>query len=349
MALFDLPLEELQSYRPDVSEPGDFDDFWQRTLDEARRHDLNLRLEPIDARATLHDTYDVTFAGFGGQDVKAWLFVPADHDNVPVVVQYHGYSGGRGMPFPGEYVNAGYAHLVLDTRGQGWSTASIFEGTPDSSEYAGGNVPGVMTTGLDDPDRYYYRRLYVDVVRLLEVAQQVPQIDPDLVFVAGGSQGGAMTIAAAGLAPMAGITLAGALPDVPFLCHFERALTLTDSRPYKEIGEYFCTRPRDIEQSMRTLSYFDGVNLARRATCPTLFSVALMDQVCPPSTVYAAYNQWGQKADTAPESAINVYPYNGHEGGQQIQRWEQLGWLRDRVQLQAKPAKAPRRGRRSAS
>lgn len=346
MALFDLPLAELETYRPEVAEPGDFDEFWQRTIAEARAHDLNLRLEPIDARATLHDTWDVTFAGFGGQDVKAWLFVPAGYDeNVPLVVQYHGYSGGRGMPFPAEYVNAGWAQLSLDTRGQSWSSATIFEPTPDSSEFAGGGQPGVMTSGIADPETYYYRRLFVDVVRLLDVAHALPQVDREKIFVAGGSQGGAMTIAAAGLAGLAGISVAGALPDVPFLCHFERAVTITDARPYKEIGDWFASHPGDVENSMRTLSYFDGVNLAKRATCPTLFSVALMDQICPPSTVYAAYNQWGSS-----DRSIRVYPFNGHEGGREVQRWEHLGWLRDRIQQEhTAPKQAPRRGRRTAS
>ena len=41
MALFDLPLAELEKYRPQVAEPSDFDDFWKRTIDEARSHDLN--------------------------------------------------------------------------------------------------------------------------------------------------------------------------------------------------------------------------------------------------------------------------------------------------------------------
>ncbi|MGJ6979829.1 acetylxylan esterase [Aestuariimicrobium soli] len=349
MALFDLPLDQLETYRPEVPEPADFDEFWQRTIAEARSHDLNARLEPIDARATLHDTWDVTFAGFGGTDVKAWLFVPAGHENVPVVVQFHGYSGGRGMPFPGQFVNAGWAHLVLDTRGQGWSAPSIFEVTRDASEYASGGTPGVMTSGLEHPEHYFYRRLFVDVVRLLEVAAGLPQIDRDQIFVQGASQGGAMTIAAAGLAGLAGIPLAGAMPDVPFLCHFPRALTLTDSRPYREVGEWFAGHPDDVERSMHTLSYFDGVNLSKRATCPALFSVALMDQICPPSTVYAAYNQWGAQADETPETSINVYPWNGHEGGRQVQTWEQLGWIRDRVQSRGDgPANAPRRGRHAS-
>ncbi len=73
----------------------------------------------------------------------------------------------------------------------------------------------------------------------------------------------------------------------------------------------------------RTLSYFDGVSFAARATVPALYSVALMDAVCPPSTVFAAYNPLGP----APE--IEVYPWNGHEGGGSPQQAVRPRMLRD--------------------
>jgi cephalosporin-C deacetylase len=61
--------------------------------------------------------------------------------------------------------------------------------------------------------------------------------------------------------------------------------------------------------------------LARRATAPALFSVGLMDPICPPSTVYAAYNAY------AGPKEIRVYPFNEHEGGQGHQQADQLRWF----------------------
>ena len=40
MALFDLPLPELERYLPELDEPADFDEFWASTLAEARTFDL---------------------------------------------------------------------------------------------------------------------------------------------------------------------------------------------------------------------------------------------------------------------------------------------------------------------
>jgi len=323
MAQFDLPLTELQSYRPEVAEPEDFDAFWSATLEEARGTDLAPQLVPVENKLSLLDTYDLTYAGYGGAPVRAWLHVPAGSTGpLPTVVQYHGYSRGRGLPHSSTlWAQAGYAHLVMDTRGQGWRVGGGSE-TADPSPDAGLNhAPGFMTAGILDPATYYYRRVYTDAVRLLDVTQQLPLLDGRVV-VTGHSQGGGLALVAAGLAPLAGLDLLGVAPDVPFLCHFERAIGLVDSRPYGEIAEYLSGWRRHVPTALRTLSYFDGVNLARRAQTPALFSVALMDTICPPSTVYAAFNHYAH-----PDKQIEVYPFNDHEGGEDHQTDLQLDWF----------------------
>ena len=84
---------------------------------------------------------------------------------------------------------------------------------------------------------------------------------------------------------------------------------------------YLARRRVPPEDVFGVLDYFDGVNLAARATVPARYSVALMDAVCPPSTVFAAYNSYGGPAE------IDVWPFNGHDGGAQVQRMRQLRWL----------------------
>jgi cephalosporin-C deacetylase len=144
-----------------------------------------------------------------------------------------------------------------------------------------------------------------DAVRAVEAARANPRVDAARVMVAGGSQGGALTLAVAGLVE----DLALAMPEVPFLCHFERAIEITGDNPYGEIVGYLRQHRDRREQILTTLSYFDGVNFTKRSKVPAYYSVGLMDTICPPSTVYAAYN-----ALTAPKD-IEVYYYNNHEGG----------------------------------
>lgn len=318
MPLFDLPLDQLQSYRPARQEPADFDAFWQGTLAEARQHPLNARFEPVDCGLTTLEAFDVTFAGYAGQPIKGWLLLPrVGTGQLPCVVEYIGYGGGRGFPLDWlTYASAGYAHLVMDTRGQGsrWRRGDTPDIAPDGDNP---QYPGFMTRGVLSPRSYYYRRVFTDAVRAVEAACAHEAVDAGRLAVTGGSQGGGVTLAVAGLVPEVRL----ALPDVPFLCHYRRATELVDSAPYNEIAG-FCKVHRDrVEQVFETLSYFDGVNFAARAGARALFSVGLMDPICPPSTVYAAYNHY------AGEREMRVYPYNDHEGGESAQTLEKLKFL----------------------
>jgi cephalosporin-C deacetylase-like acetyl esterase len=155
---------------------------------------LDVSCTPVDSGLVAVETFDVSFAGYGGNPARAWLHLPAralrGDGALPGVVRYQGYNGGRGMPREHVFrASAGFAHLVADTRG----------------------------------------------------------------------------------------------------------------------------------------SYFDGAMLGRRSSAPALFSVTLMDEICPPSTVFAAYHAYGGPKD------IRGYPFNDHEGGEAFQQCEQLTWLRGQV------------------
>ncbi len=311
---FDLPLEELQAYRPPREEPDDFDAFWQSTLDDARAHPLDARFEAVDIGLQTVNVFDVTYAGYGGQPIKGWFLLPAQRSGpLPCIVEYIGYGGGRGLPIDWlQWASAGYATLVMDTRGQGsrWRTGD----TPDIAEEAGPHHPGFMTLGITAPETYYYRRVFTDAVRAVEAARSHPAVDPARIAITGGSQGGGITLAVSALMP----DVALAMPDVPFLCHFRRAVSIIDTDPYHEIIYYLKNHRTKVDTVFHTLSYFDGLNFATRAKAQALFSVGLMDDTCPPSTVYAAYNHYAGPKD------IRIWTFNQHEGGESYQEMEKL-------------------------
>ncbi len=319
MAFFDMPLEQLLTYRPAREEPADFDAFWARTLDETRRHPLDARFEAADFGLQTVETFDVTFSGYGGQPIKGWLLLPRQRSAaLPCVVEYIGYGGGRG--FPTDWLlwsSAGFAHLVMDTRGQGsaWRTGDTPDPEPDD---ANPQFPGFMTRGILRPETYYYRRVFSDAVRAIEAARSHPAIDSARIALTGGSQGGGITLAAAALVP----DVTAALPDVPFLCHYRRATEIVDSQPYQEIARFCQIHRNKVDTVFNTLAYFDGLNFAARARARALFSVGLMDEICPPSTVYAAYNHYAGDKD------MRVWRYNHHEGGESYQALEKIKFLR---------------------
>lgn len=318
MAVFDLPLNELRRYKPTLAEPKDFDAFWELTLRQARAKAVRPIYEKVDAGLKTIDSWDLTFSGYHGQPVKAWFQAPAGAQGpLPCVVEYVGYGGGRGFAWDWLYwPSAGYAHLVMDTRGQGagWQKGD----TEDPGDSGAPAHSGFMTRGVLDPKTYYYRRVFCDAVRAIETARAHPRVDPARVLVSGGSQGGGISLAVAGLVP----DLAACLPDVPFLCHYGRAVQITDGYPYQEIAKYLQVQRGQVEKVFQTLAYFDGVHFAKRAKAPALFSVGLMDEICPPSTVFAAYNHYKGRKE------MREWAFNHHEGGGNFQAAEKLSFLR---------------------
>jgi cephalosporin-C deacetylase len=315
MPWYDLPVEQLREYRTSTQEPDGLDDWWARRIEAARALARPASLTPHHPRPyDPVEVYDVEFSGGGGDRVRAWYLRPRDTPAAPTVVKFIGYGGGRGTPTEHVLLPAlGYALLVMDSRGQGgrWATGA----TPDGGAGTGPENSLVMTRGITSPENYYYTRMFTDAVRAVDTAIELAgTADADGgtavggatpgIAVTGGSQGGALALAAAALHPDA-VRVCHA--DVPFLCDIQRAITLAPHAPYTEIPEFLAKNVQLIEPTLNTLRYIDCALLARRITATTLMSVGLMDDICPPSTVFAAYNE------ITADKEIAVFPYSGHD------------------------------------
>ncbi|WP_112266672.1 acetylxylan esterase [Lentzea terrae] len=280
--LTDLGLDALWEYRSSYVRPDDFDAFWDSTLAEARSFELKVDAVPVSTPLQTLDVYDVTFSGFGGDRIRAWLRTPRGSSGLPAVVQYHGYGGNRGSAVENlTWASAGFAHLQVEVRDQ-----------------RGG--AGFLTRGIADRSTYFYRRVFTDAVRAVDAVRALGSPD---VAVIGNSQGGGIALAVAGLVP----DLAAVHAQAPFLCDFRRALNVCGRPPYTELNTYIAENRRtDI---FPTLSYFDGVGFAARAVAPAWFSIGLMDDIVPPSTVFGAYHAY------AGPRQIQVWEHNAHEAG----------------------------------
>jgi cephalosporin-C deacetylase len=307
MPQFDLSPAELERYRITTAEPDDLDAWWAARLDEARAV-----AKPAELVRYRPDTYgplpvwDVEFSGANGDRIRGWYLRPpgSGEEAVPLVVTFIGYGGGRGLPVDHTALpSAGFAVFVMDVRGQGgrWTVGAT--GDPGRTG-SGPEFPGVMTRGIADPLTYYCTRLITDAVCAVEVAARLPGADPDRIAVRGASQGGGLALAAAALSGDA-VRLCHA--DVPFLCDFQRAVTVAGGPPYAEISDFLAQHVDLVPAALDTLRYVDCALLARRITAPCLLSVGLMDEVCPPSTVYAAYHEIRAPKELA------VSPFGGHD------------------------------------
>jgi cephalosporin-C deacetylase len=306
MSLYDLPLEELELHRCGAPEPPGLDAFWARTLEQARASATPPRFAPYRSEAYgALAVDDVTFSGFGGDPIRGWFLRPrAATGSLACLVTFIGYGGGRSFPVDHAlYAAAGHAVLVMDTRGQGGEWLPGATGDPGAGA-SGAEHPGVMTRGIDSPETYYFRRLYADAVRAVETAAGHPLVDAGRIAVTGFSQGGGLALAAAALAPdLVRLCMA----DMPYLCDIERASLIAAEPPSTELTRYLALHPERRERLLETLRHVDCALLAPRIRARCIVSVGLMDPICPPSTVYAAYN-----AISAPKE-LCVFPYGTHE------------------------------------
>ena len=315
MPSIDWPLEELRVYVPPPTAPDDLDEFWAQTLAE-QNHPFDPTATSVDYPVEGLTVQEVTIAGYGQGRVAGSLLIPDGDADLPGLVIFHGYTGNRGSVFDAAaWALQGFVVFAIDVRGQtGFST------DPDADPR--GHALGWMTQGIQSPDTYYYRRVYVDCVRAVRYVQSLPRVLADRVGCTGISQGGGLTLATAALEP----SVALAMPEVPYLCDFPRAVQIAGppglvKTIYGEIPAYCRAFPDRFDETFRTLSYFDVVNLAPRISCPTLVSVGLWDDICPPSTVFGAFNRL-----TCEPREINVFPFLDHSSTS-THRDEQVRWI----------------------
>lgn len=316
MGSIDWSLDKLVEYKPDSTAESDFDAFWDANLKASEAVPLNAEFKEVEDSLPLARVYDAAFDGADGVRVRGWFLTPKDTaDPLPAVVQFIGYTGGRDYPHNlAAHVLNGFCGFIMDSRGQGGNTGQRLETTH-------GAQSGFITHGILDKDEYYYRNFYLDTVRAVAAVSERPEVDGDRIAAAGGSQGGALTIACAALSSQ----VKALAPDVPWLSNFRRSIDIAVG-PYEEITNFLKRWPEDVDTVFRTLSYFDNMNLVERVTAKdALYSVGLWDDICPPSTVYASYN----RMPSSVKKSIEVYPFNGHEGGGGLHQQRKLRWLRE--------------------
>jgi cephalosporin-C deacetylase len=304
-----MPLERLREYRTETAEPDGLDSWWAQRVERARGQAQPAIFTPHETDVYRpYQVHDVEFSGAGGDPIRAWYLKPSGTRTPSIVVKFIGYGGGRGSPTEHLLLPAlGYGLLVMDSRGQGgrWT----YGATGDSA--VGPENSLLMSRGITTPADYYFTRMFTDAARAVDVALELSGGAP--VAVTGASQGGGLALAAAALHRD---NVAVCHSDVPFLCDIQRAITLAPHAPYTEIPEFLAQNVALIDSALNTLRYVDCALLARRVTATCLLSVGLMDVICPPSTVFAAYNEITADKDIA------VYPYSGHEVPRAHAEWQ---------------------------
>ena len=287
MAVVDMPLEKLRDYYGSSPCPDNFDAFWDKSLEEMKTIDPQVRIVEADFKAPGVKCYNMFFTGAGGAKIHAKLLKPAVITSpAPALVEFHGYTGHSGdWTSKLAYAANGFVVASLDVRGQ--AGLSEDNGSVTGYTYMGQIIRGV----LDGPEKLFFRNVYLDTAQLAGIVMDMEDVDESRVAAKGGSQGGALTLVCASLEPR----IKCAASYFPFLSDYKRVWQLDlGTQPYAEIKEYirrFDPRHEKIDEFFNTLAYIDIQNLVKRIKGQTLVFLSLRDDICPPSTQFAAYNK----------------------------------------------------------
>lgn len=302
MPTVDMKIEDLEKYTGSSPKPADFDAFWDKALEEMRAVEPNVELKKAKFQAKNAECYDMYFTGVGGARIHVMHMRPANKENVPAILFFHGYGGNSGewMHKLG-FVLAGYAVFAMDCRGQGGYSEDVggIKGPTNSGHFSRG-------LSEDSPEKLLYRSIYLDTAELANIVINMNGIDGDRVYARGGSQGGGLTIACASLEPR----IKRAAVMFPFLSDFRRTYEMNlGEAAFEEVRNYFrnydpCHERED--EIFERLGYIDIQNLAPRVKAEMLMFTGLMDITCPPSTQYAVYNKLNCKKEHI------LYPDTGH-------------------------------------
>lgn len=300
-----MPLEELKNYRGTNPRPADFDAYWERALEELDGVEAQAELTRSDFYApAFAECFDLFFTGVRGARIHAKYLRPKKAGGKrPAVLQFHGYSGDAGPWWEKlGFVGMGFCVAAMDCRGQGGSSE-------DTGGVKGNTLRGHIIRGLGDgEDNLLFRHIFLDTVQLARVVMGFDEVDEGRVGAMGGSQGGGLTLACAGLEGR----IKRAAPVYPFLSDYKRVWEMDlAENAYGEVKDFFRRfdplHERE-EEIFARLGYIDVQNLAPRIKAEVMMGTGLMDDICPPSTQFAAYNRI-----TSPKR-MALYPDFGHEG-----------------------------------
>lgn len=276
----------------------DFDSFWAAAKAQLADIDMNATLTEITAKSTAtRKVYLVEMNsvpdGLTGEPVvvRGYYCEPTDGQKHPVIMHYAGYDsgyrpGGQDVkPYcPSGDAEPTYAEFFLSTRGQNINNRAADEREADGKGDFVNTYGDWFAFHFGDKDSYYYRGAFMDCVQAVRFMATRSTSDMTNLFAEGQSQGGAFTYAAA------------ALSDYPFRAIAPAIAFLGDYPDYFEITNWPAYVARENQGTMTDaemfafLSYFDTKNLATVISSPTLACIGLQDNVCPPHTNIAPYN-----------------------------------------------------------
>ena len=304
--------ERLEPY---VQEPADFTSFWEKAVAEDKKFPLQYSMEPVERYSNDKSACYLVKLRLNdkGRNMYGYLFVPKADGKFPAVFCPPG-AGVKTIKEPTR-------HRYYSDEGMIRCEIEIHGCHPDLPEEAWklerDQLGHYLEIGMENPDDYYMKDVYLGCRRFLDLLTSLPQWDGRNLFTQGGSQGGALAITTAALDERVN----GCCANHP---------ALSDMAGYlgDKSGGYPHHFRKDASKAtpemVNTLAYYDVVNFARHLKCPIHMTWGYNDNVCPPTTTYEVWN-----VITSPKDAL-ITPINEHWTTPETER-AHFDWLRTRV------------------
>lgn len=299
-----------EKLKPTTVNPSDFDSFWNGTLEKARQIPLNPHKRLLPERCTdKANVYEVDFQNDrDGSRIYGILCVPVKPGKYPALLRVPG-AGCR--PYAGDIWTAEQGVITLEIGIHGVPVTmnqQIYDRMFNTS------VRDYWNINMDSRDNCYYKHVFTGALRSIDYIASLDAWDGKNLGVAGSSQGGMLSIVCAALDKR--VTCYA--PVHAAMCDHTASLKgVACGWPHYFFYDKAAGKNKDRVETSR---YYDGVNFARRITCPGWYSFGYNDDVVPPTTAFATYN-----TVTAPKE-LHLYQHTAHYwSDDQWNEWE--GWL----------------------
>lgn len=267
--------------KPTVSLPADFSSFWAGAKEELSKVPMDAKLTLMPERSNEKvNVYHLSLRNIGNSRVYGILSVPKAPGKYPALLRVPG-AGIR--PYRGDIGTAERGIITLEI---GIHGIPVNLDDEVYSNLAAGALNGYPSLGMDDKNRFYYKRVYLGCVRANDWLTSMPEYDGKNLGVAGGSQGGALSIITAALDNRVQY-LAAFYPALSDVTGYLKGRAGGWPHYYDDNNKGYNNTP----DKLNTIAYYDVVNFARNLKVPGYYAWGFNDDVCPPTSMYAAYNE----------------------------------------------------------
>lgn len=267
---------DTDKLRPTVTLPDDFQEFWDKNLETAKKLEVKPEMELLADRCTPSvNVYHVSYGNIGGSRMYGVLTVPTAEGKYPAILRFPGAGVGEKG---GDIAHAEKGAIVLELGIHGIPVnlkGSIY------NDLAKGVLASYYLDDMDNRDNYFYKRVYMGCVRGIDFLLSLPQCNGK-VGTLGGSQGGALSIVTSRLDSR----IAATAVYFPAMCDMEG---YTHGRaggwPHAFKFKSNCTK-----EKLNTARYYDVSNFARGLKAPVYYAFGYNDITCAPTTTQSTYN-----------------------------------------------------------